>query len=618
MAAERPGPVRRFFGLLLAALDVTRRLVVNLLFLVIIGIVLFAWLADLRPTVAENTALVLNIRGDIVEQYTGSSTEAAISRALGDGDRQAQLRDIIDALDAAAADEHIARAVLILDDLDNAGLATLREVAAAITRFREAGKEVVAWGASYDQRQYYLAAHADEVFLHPYGLVLLRGLGGYRNYYREALDKIGVSVNVFRAGQFKSFAEPFTQTGPSKEAAEDEARWLNDAWLTFTADVEKGRSLPEGHIGKLIEELPQRFKSAGGDAAQFSVNEKLVDRLMTRDELRALMIERGAKDKDGKTFRQISYVDYLMTIDPDTDGDAVGVVVASGEIVDGEAPQGVVGARTTADLIRRARDHKKIKAVVLRVDSPGGIIYASEVIRRELELTRNAGKPVVVSMGDVAASGGYWISMAADEIIADQATITGSIGVFALLPSADKAWDKLGIHTGGVTTTWLAGAVDPRRPLDKRVGELIQASVSHSYQQFIGQVANARGLTPEQLDPLAQGRVWTGRQAKERGLVDSLGGLSDALSSAAGRANLGDDYQVVYVEAEPKGVDQLLSLFFAKAAAHLPNEWSASAAALLRPVAREITRDIARDLKWLRLDRLDPRAAYAHCLCVLP
>jgi len=614
MAAGRPGFLRRFFRFLWSLLDHTRRLVVNLLFLAIVVTLLFIWLTESKLKIDENTALVVAPRGRIVEQYTGSSFEIALAEALSGEERETQLRDVLDALDAAAGDKKITRAVLVLDEFDGAGLATLREVAAALGRFRASGKQVVAWGSSFDQRQYFLAAHAGEVYLHPYGTVLLRGFGGWRNYYREALDKLGVSINVFRAGKFKSFAEPFTQNAPSKEAQEDEALWLNDAWAIYMADVESARNLPAGHIAKLIEELPQRFAAAGGDAAKLALEEKLVDGLKTRDELRALIENRGARDERRKSFRQVALGAYVSALPEESRGPAVGVVVAQGEIIDGEAPQGLVGARTTSELIRRAREDDQIKALVLRVDSPGGVLFGSEVIRRELELTRGSGKPVVVSMGDTAASGGYWISMAADQVLADAATITGSIGVFALLPNATAAWDKLGLHTGGVTTTWLAGAADPRRPLDKRVGDLIQAAIDQSYSRFIGTVAAARNLPRAKLDPVAQGRVWTGRQAQERGLVDGLGGLTDAINSAAERAKLGDEYRVVYIEREAKGIDRLLSVFFGELTGKLRAEVARS---LVSASSLKAAQEVWRDLKWIRQDAMDPMTTYVHCLCVL-
>jgi protease-4 len=271
-----------------------------------------------------------------------------------------------------------------------------------------------------------------------------------------------------------------------------------------------------------------------------ALDSKLVDGLKTRDQLRQLMIERGAKDKEGRTFRQVSLEGYLAHLRPGTDGDAVGVIVAEGEIIDGKARPGTVGGLSTSELIRKARGDDKIKAIVLRVNSPGGSAFGSELVRRELELARAAGKPVVISMGNVAASGGYWISMSADEVMADPATVTGSIGVFGLLPTADKALGKIGVHTEGVTTTWLGGAGDPRLPYNQRVGDLLQLGINHVYAEFTTNAAKARKTTPEKIDAVGQGRVWSGAQAKERGLVDSLGGFNEALKSAAKRGNLGD------------------------------------------------------------------------------
>lgn len=612
MSAGRPGPIRRFFRFLWATLDFSRRLVLNLLFLGVVILLVVAWLRGSGPALADKTVLVLDVKGPIVEQYSGAAGEAALSQTLLGRERETQLRDVLTALAAAAKDPHIISVLLVLDDFEGAGLATLHEVAAALDHVRAAGKQVVAWGASYDQRQYYLAAHADEIYLHPHGTVLLRGLGGYRNYYRDALDRLGISVNVFKVGKYKSFAEPFVQNEPSPEAQDDEQRLLDDLWLQYTTEVERARRLPEGGIARLISELPKRLAAVGGDAARLGLEEKLVDGLKTRDELRALLIERGAVDRKNKTFRQIGLASYVALQPDRTGGDAVGVVVAAGDIIDGDAPQGMIGGRSTSELIRRARESERIKAVVLRVDSPGGSAFGAELIRRELELTRQAGKPVIVSFGDVAASGGYWVSMAADEVIADPATVTGSIGVFALVPSIDKAMDKLSLHTAGVTTTWLAGATDPRRPLDPRLGQLIQAGVSYSYNEFVRLAAAARKTTPERINEVAQGRVWTGRQAKDQQLVDRLDTYTDALRDAAKRAKLGDDFHVVYIEREPRGIDRLLALFLGEAAramqARLGWDWT-------KVAAPEVTRQAERDLTWLQRAAANPFAAVAHCLC---
>ncbi len=611
MPAGRPGPIRRFLAFLWRALDFSRRLVLNLLFLAVVVVFVVAWLYEARPALADKTVLVLDIKGPIVEQYTGAASEAVLAQTLLARERETQLRDVLTALDAATKDERIARVLLILDDFDGAGQPTLREVAAALKRVQAAGKQVIAWGSSFDQRQYFIAAQADEVYLHPQGMVLLRGFGGYRNYYHDALDRLGITVNVFKVGKYKSFAEPFTQNGPSPEAQEDEQRLLDDLWQQYTGAVEAARKLPAGSIGRMIVELPQRFAAVNGDAAQLALKERLVDGLKTRDELRALLIERGALDRAHKTFRQIAFGDYLSLQAERARGDAVGVVVAAGDIVDGDAPQGMIGGRSTAELVRRARDNERVKAVVLRVDSPGGSAFGAELIRRELELTRQAGKPVIVSFGDVAASGGYWISLAADEVIADPTTVTGSIGVFALLPSADKAMEKLSLHTAGVTTTWLGGAGDPRRPLDPRVGELIQTGVGHSYDEFVRLAAAARRTTPEKINEVAQGRVWTGREAKEQQLVDRLGSYVDALKDAATRAKLGEDFRVVYIERAPRGIDRLLALLAGESARALRATLGLSLSGPTGLVGAQAQRDLA----WLERVAERPFGAVAHCLC---
>jgi protease-4 len=610
--------LRRGFGAFWRTLDATRRLTLNLLFLAFLIFVLWAVFGGGVKPLASKTALVLDLKGDLVEQHSGTVREAVLSNVSGDGRKTVQLRDVLTVLDAAAKDTNISSVVLLLDELDGAGLAMLHEVGLALDRVKAAGKPVVAWGGSYDQRQYLIASHASEVYLHPMGMVLIEGFGRHRNYYRDALDKIGVTVNLMKVGTYKSFAEPFISNGPSEAAAEADAYLYNALWANYTGGVEKNRKLPAGAIASSINELPKRLADVNGDTGQLSLANKLVDGLKTLDELRAMMIKRGTTDVEGKTFRQVSFDDYLARQHPKLFGDGIGVVVAAGDITDGTAGPGAIGGRSTANLIRKAREDEQIKAIVLRVDSPGGSAYGSELIRRELELTRAAGKPVVVSMGSVAASGGYWISMAADEVIADPATITGSIGVFAILPTADKVAEKLGIHTAGVTTTWLADAYNPLRPLDPRFGQLVQSSINHIYSEFTTKAAQARKTTPQKIDEVGQGRVWTGLQAKERGLVDTIGSYGDALKSAARRARLGADYRIAYIERDGSAFEQFLKMFGATAAQAvrievrlglLPSGLPAGAVA-----------EVTREMSWLSglTDGRKPFAAVTHCMCGMP
>ena len=599
-------------------LDITRRALLNLVLLLLLGALLWALLRPGAPTLEDKTALVLNISGSVVEQRSAVNLrEQVLGQAQGQDSEQTRLRDVLAVLDAAAKDPKISHAVLMLDGLSGAGMVTLREMAAAIDRFKAGGKPVYAWGSDYDQRQFFLAAHATEVWLHPMGSVMVEGFGRYRTYYKDLLDKVGITANVLRAGKYKNAAETFAASAPSAETLESDTALWGTLWRSYTGAVEKARKQPAGSVAAAIDSLPASLVAAQNNPARWAVDRQWVDALKTRDEMRALLIDKGARDEENKTFRQVSMADYLARIKPRTGGDAVGVVVAQGSISDGRAGPGSIGGLSTAELIRKAREDDKIKAIVLRVDSPGGSAFGSELVRRELELTRKAGKPVVVSMGNLAASGGYWISMAADEVIADEASITGSIGVVGLLPTAQGAMDKLGLRTGGVTTTWLGNAYDPKRTLDPRFAQLVQGFVDGTYRNFTVLVAAARKSTPEKINELAQGRVWSGKDAQTRGLVDRLGSFNDAIAAATKLGKLAADPRIEYVEATPGRLQRVLQQFgVTEADVALPQTGLRAAlmgSGLLPPVAQTL----AADLGWLAdvADRHKPFAAVVHCLC---
>lgn len=618
MSSKPMSTLRRGFGMFWRAIDVTRRTVFNLLFLLILVIIIGAMFSGGAKPVGAKSALVLDIKGDIVEQHAGDFRDALMSGVRGDTRRTVQLRDLLTVLDMAAKDSNVSSVVLMLDELDGAGLATLHEVGAAIDRVKAAGKPVIAWGGAYDQKRYLLASHASEVYMHPMGYLLIEGFGRHRNYYREALDKLGVTVNLIKVGTYKSAAEPYVNNGPSAASLEAEAYLYEALWSGYTSDVEKNRKLPAGTVMAVINNLPKLMAETGGDLGKVALKAKLVDGLKTRDEVRAMMVKRGAYDKDQKSFRQVGFNDYLARYKPRLLGDGIAVIVAAGEITDGTASPGAIGGLSTSNLIRKAREDDDIKALVLRVDSPGGSAYGSELIRRELELTRAAGKPVVVSMGSVAASGGYWIAMSSDEVIADRATVTGSIGVFSLIPTADKVANKLGIHTGGHTTTWLSDSYNPLRPLDPRVGQLMQASVAHIYTEFTTKAAQARKTTPAKIDEVGQGRVWTGLQAQERGLVDTIGSYGDALRSAARRAKLGDDYRIAYFERDMTGVERFLEMFGASAATSINIQVKLGLLPAL--TANPAVAQASKELAWLSDLNVarNPFQAITHCMCVTP
>ena len=602
-------------------LDGTRRVLLNLLLLALL-IAIIVGLATRGPkALQDKTTLVLDLKGALVEQFSGSAREQLMAQVQGQAQKQTRLRDVLRALEAAAKDDKISAVALRLDDFSGAGLASLHEVAAGLARFKTSGKPLLAYGDNYSQRSYFLAAQANEIYLHPMGGVMIEGFGRYRNYYKDALDRLGVSANVIRVGTYKSFAEPYFANGPSKASIEAESYLYGELWSGYTTAVEKVRKLEPGAIALGIEQLPQRLEALKGDSAQLALKAKLIDGIKTRDEMRDLLIARGAIDEKSKSFRQVDLSAYLGQLKkPQPSKQQIGIVVAEGEIVDGEAGPGRIGGDSTAKLIRQAREDDDTKAIVLRVNSPGGSAFASEIVRRELELTRKAGKPVVVSMGDVAASGGYWISMSADAVIADAATVTGSIGVFGMLPTGDKLLEKLSIHTGGTTTTWLAGGFDPRRPLDPRLASTVQSGVNHIYAEFTGRAAQARKKSVAEIDAVAQGRVWTGAQALERGLIDRLGSFDDAVQAAAKLAKLEGEPHVSYVERELSRTERLLSSL-----------GDVLAPALLQALQTQLgfappalLVEAGRELAWLgELSAANgqgkmPFVTLVHCLCRVP
>ena len=619
-ATPSQGPIRRLFGALWSGLNFTRQLVFNLLFLLLLFVLLAALFAgpSIKP-VQQQSALVLELGGQLVEQHTSSPIDRFLAEASGDpSGAELQLRDLLHAIAGAKDDERIERLVLKTDGFSASGFAGLRELGAAIADFRASGKEVVAWGTGFDQVGYYLAANADEIYMDSEGFVLIEGLGRYRPYYRELLaDKLGIDVHLFRVGEYKSAAEPYILDGGSPESKEADLFWMGDLWQRYLADVSAARKLEDGALAALIAEFPARLRAVDGDFAKLALESRLIDGTKTAEELETLLAERGAEDED-TGYRQVGLDRFLAHLGPPPApteaAPGVGIVVAQGVIVDGEQQQGMVGGDSTAALLRQAREDEAIQAVVLRVDSPGGGVYPSEQIRREVALLQAAGKPVVASMGSVAASGGYWISMDADAIIADPSTITGSIGIFGLFMNGPRALEKIGIRTDGVGTTPLAGAFDPTRPLVPELGELIQTFIDHGYQQFIGKVAAAREVEVSAIDAVARGRVWSGAQAMERGLVDELGGLAESIAKARELAKLDAEAGVRYIEAELSPFEQALADMDRSARLHSMMLGLAPALSLL---GEQRSHQVKADLRFVLDAQGKPFQAVAHCFCDL-
>ena len=622
------GPIARLFIGLWDAVNFSRRLVFNLLFLLVVFVLLAAMLGGgkLAP-LAERSTLVIAPEGRLVEQYSCDPVSRAFARATNGNDcREIRLRDVLRALDAARTDKRIERVVLHLDELQPSGFASLRDVATAIGKVKAAGKQVIAYGDNYSQGQYVLAAQANQVYLDPMsqGGVMLEGLAGYRQYFRQGLqDKLGIDMHLFKVGEYKSAAEPYILDAASAESKEADLFWMNDLWQRMLADIGKARGLDPAALAANIEAMDAQVAGANGDLAQLALKQKLVDGLKTREQVEDLLLEKGVADDTAEGgFRQVALDTYVQHLDgalPQADmRPQVAVVVAEGEIAGGELPPGQVGGESTSALLRSVRDDDSVKAVVLRVNSPGGEVFASEQIRREVAALKDAGKPVVVSMGDVAASGGYWISMNADRIYADPSTITGSIGIFGLFPTANRALDKIGVHTDGVGTTKFAGAFDITRALDPGVGSIVQSVIDKGYRDFTGKAAQARGRSVQQIDEVARGRVWSGEQAKQRGLVDAFGGVDAAVADAAARAKLGkpDAWQTRYIEPTAKPFEQWFGgLVSSKAGLGLLRASGIGEALLLEHVASQ-----ARVPLKLLDDAIKQRGSVrvmplAHCFC---
>ncbi|HVN98900.1 MAG TPA: signal peptide peptidase SppA [Steroidobacteraceae bacterium] len=611
-----------FFSSLWHGLDVLRRVLHLLLMLALLTLLIVSVRGSI-PRLPERGALIVHPSGDIVEQLAGEPLQRALSEAQGESAPETLLWDLTRAIRAARTDAHIQALLIETDDLASAGQPELEELAAAIRDFRASGKKVIAHGTYFLQGQYYLAAQADEVYLDPFGFVLLPGYDLYRMYFKDAIDKLAVDVHLVRAGKFKSADEPFVRRDMSDEERQESAAFLQSLWLGYRGAVGAARHLDADAISRYADGYAAAVQKAGGDMAAVAKAAGLVTALRTDAQVEQRMAELVGGDDGKRGFQGVNSDEYLRTLRAAEHthraaATAVGVIMASGEMYNGNQPAGTIGGESTAALLRQARQDDAIKAVVLRIDSPGGSVLAAEQIYREVQLLRAAGKPVIASMGRLAASGGYYIAAPADEIIASANTITGSIGVFATVPTFDRTLAKLGVHVDGVGTTALSGSLRLDRPLQPDIAAVLQSSVDHSYAQFVERVASGRRKTPAAIDAIAQGRVWAGRDALRLGLVDRIGGYDDAVHAAAGRANLGKNYDVRVIEPELSFTEQLLLNARSRIAAFarglglgrsgLPG---AALPARLAPQLQPLERELAR---WQRLAAI-PQHTLAYCLC---
>ncbi|MDE2339387.1 MAG: signal peptide peptidase SppA [Gammaproteobacteria bacterium] len=610
------GTVRKILLGVWRGLDGLRKLLHLLLLLALFGF-LVGVLYEASPTMPQRAALVVAPRGRLVEQLSGDPVERALENAQGEGVHQTLLWNLVSAIRAGAKDPRIGALVLDLDDMDHAGLPMLEELARAIQVFRASGKPVLAFGTAFDQDQYYLAAQANQVDLDPTGYVLIRGFSRYSLYFAGLLKKLGVHVHVFRVGKYKSAVEIFTRQDMSKADRAQSTAYLDAQWTTYQREVAAARGLPAGAIAQYVDTLPKTVSAADGDAAEVALKAHLVSALIDKHQFEQRVIHLVGADAHG-TFNAVGAGTYAKLVRseraaPDASEPRVAVIVADGDILDGREPPGAIGGDSLSRLIRTARTNSHIKAVVLRIDSPGGSVTAAEEIYHALVALRASGKPLVVSMGDYAASGGYYIAAPANEIYASPATLTGSIGIFAIIPTFKQALRKFGIGSDGVGTTPLAGQMSPGQPLNAESKLLIRSQINRGYAQFVQRVAEGRHLTDAQVNAIGQGHVWAGAAARHIGLVDHLGTLEDAEHAAASLAKL-EHYRVQFLHRRRSWTQLLLERAQARAAfaavslfgpkVSLPG--FGALAGSLSPYARELS----------DLTRFGARGKlYAYCFC---
>ena len=509
-------------------------------FFVLALLVVFASLVTScdREIVPKGSALVINPIGALVEQPAPPLSFPDVLLQNGPVAETA-IADVLEAISLAKDDADIRLIVLNLDDLSYASSAHALRIGEALTAFRDAGKEVITYADYYQQFQYHIASYSNALYMHPMGQALLSGYGGNNLYFKEMLQKLSINMHVFRVGGFKSAVEPFTRSSMSEEAKLANQTLYSGLWNYLVEDIARNRQIPLADVEAYTQQFSALLKQAGGDMARTALEAKMVDELLTRDQARARIADQVGWIKENESLNAIGMNRYLrLRQEPTSDdgADQIAVLIAQGAIMEGEGA-GFAAADSLIRKIRNARHDDQIKALVLRVDSPGGSAFASELIRQELELVQLAGKPVVASFASVAASGGYWISATADAIVSEPTTITGSIGIFSLLPTLENSLERLGIRSDGVGTTPLATA-DPLAGLNPEFKSILQSNIEHGYRQFIDLVARGRNMDVAAVEEVAQGRVWQGDKALELGLVDAIGDLDIALAKAAELAEL--------------------------------------------------------------------------------
>ncbi|GAB6192402.1 signal peptide peptidase SppA [Desulfocastanea catecholica] len=589
-----------------------RNFIFNLLLLLVGIILVIALLPDRETKIPSGTVLRLDIAGDIVEEKKLLSTFEKLlqeSLTIDAPAPETALQDILDIIHGATGDPRIVALVLNVKDMGRGGMNQLQTIGQALDAFKKTGKTVVAAEDYYTQSQYFLASYADKVLVNPMGGVDIHGIGAYRLYFNDAVEKLKINYNVFKIGSYKSALEPFTRNSMSPADKQQNELWLSALWQVYTDEIAKQRNIPVQAVQNYTDNIDKALYATQGNTAQLALETGLVDQIATRQEITTYLASLSPTLTGAREL--LSSTEYLHSITPSytpetSPASKVGLIIAEGIILPGKQPPGMIGGDSLANLIKKAREDSAVKALVLRINSGGGSAFASEVIRQEILELKKSGKPIVVSMGSVTASGGYWIAADADEIWASPATITGSIGIFGAIPTFEKTLASLGIYRDGIGTTPLAAGLDVTQPLPEQLKSAIQQTIVYNYEQFLHIVASGRNLEKSRVAELAQGRVYDGQTAQTLGLVDKLGSLEDAIGAAAEHAGL-KEFTTEYIQP-PVSMKAHFLNFFTTGLAFL-----ADTSVAHNPMVIRVQKTFRNHLEELPLLH-DPRGVYAQCL----
>ena len=609
--------LKNLMKLLWSFLGLLRKVIGMAGFLVVL-VFLISLFSSRLPTIHNNSVLIVDPQGRLVDQLQGDAYERAVNEVFGEITNEVLVDDVVEALYYAKNDPRITLIVLRLDQLSGGGLSKLERIGIALDEVRESGKKIIAYADYYSQESYYLAARVNEIYLHPEGIFFPDGYSYYSNYYKDLIDKIKVDWNIFRAGAYKTAVEPFIRNNMSAESMDSRSRIAGNLWNKYETDVISVRNLSDKSISNYARDLLDDIEKEKTNVASIAYEMNLFDGLLTKDQVDLQISEELNIAKVDFNEHTIAFNDYLAVMRLDENSvdyeDNIAIIVASGEILNGKQAPGLIGGESTAMLLKKALYDKSIHGVMLKIDSPGGSAFASEQILEQIIALQAAQKPVVVLMGSVAASGGYWIAMSADKIFASPVTITGSIGVFAMFPTLQNSLAELGIYTDGSGTNQWSGSFRVDREMSSEVKRLVQSQVDYGYDEFINKVSKHRNIPKDTVRTVAEGQIWTGAEALDNGLIDALGGFNDALNEIEALTNLSEtEYGLIYLQQEISPTESLAISFL--------NTLHSLDITFLKPSSMSPAFDYLNSqieqfmLPWMRFN--DPKGLYAYCFCEL-